>query len=167
MSDRENSPEQLPSRLNRRPRLDSSVYGPSGYACHLITNTHAGRPVLTETPAAALLVVDCLRAAAQAQGIELLAYCVMSSHVHIIALVRPQGTDLVQFMKSFKMRVSRRLRAGPAEKLWQESFYDRVLRQAEHLPTACEYVLNNAVKEGGAENWKEYPYAWLSPEVGS
>ena len=161
------SPEQRPRRLNRRPRLDSAVYGPSGYACHLITNTHLGHRLLTTTPEVAATVVACLRAAAQAQGVKLLAYCVIPSHVHVVAFVEAEGTDLVRFMQSFKMRVSRRLRPGAAGVLWQESFYDRAVRKTEQLLSACDYVLNNAVKECGVGSWREYPYAWLSPEVGS
>ncbi|MGB2870177.1 MAG: hypothetical protein WBD36_17140, partial [Bacteroidota bacterium] len=41
---------------------------------------------------------------------------------------------------------------------WQKDFYDRILRDEEEVERHILYILENPVKKGMVENWKEYPY---------
>ena len=87
------------------------------------------------TPAERTLLVDTLRHF-DADRYELLAYVVMNDHVHVI--VRPNGThrleDLVRSWKSYTAnRLPRTAQRRGTRSLWQEEYFDRVLRDEDPL----------------------------------
>lgn len=49
------------------------------------------------------------------------------------------------------------MRVSPAIK-WQKDFYDHILRKDEDVKKHVMYILNNPVRRGIVENWKDYPY---------
>lgn len=96
---------------------------------------------------------------------ELLAYVVMDDHVH--ALINPLGghrlQDIVHSWKSFTARVLQRT-SGRQGRVWQDEYFDRIVRdEAEYIEKAT-YILNNP--------WKRWPgiadYPWVKvPSAGS
>lgn len=163
----EGTPGSLPRRHNRRPRLDPVVYGPSGHATHVNIGAYKRRPVLTEQERVAHLILECLRAAAAAQGADLFVYCLMPDHLHLVAAMRPGGSDIATLVKSFGIRATKRTKHLLPSPLFQRSFYDSVLRGDSDLPDRCLYVVENPVRRQLVEDWHDYPYTWLSPEIGS
>ncbi len=53
-------------------------------------------------------------------------------------------------------------------RLWQTSFYDRVLRDDESRAFVAAYILNNPVRAGLTRTVGEYAFAWCvwGKEVG-
>jgi len=41
---------------------------------------------------------------------------------------------------------------------WQKDFYDHIHRKDEDLKKHITYILDNSVRRGLIENWKEYPF---------
>src|SRR5262245_23086601 len=80
---------------------------------------------------------------------QLLAWCVMPNHVHVI--IEPSGGHslgaIVRSWKSFTAnRANRALgRAGP---FWHRDYFDRFIRDEGHLFRTIDYVENNP-GEGG------------------
>jgi hypothetical protein len=52
-------------------------------------------------------------------------------------------------------------RSGP---LWEEEFFDRVLRQGD-WPKTVDYICRNPVVAGLVEHENEYPWLWTEKEV--
>ncbi len=48
------------------------------------------------------------------------------------------------------------------ESLWQESYYDHVLRDDEEMARAVRYVLENPVRKGLVREFLEYPHSGLT-----
>ncbi|HEY3398620.1 MAG TPA: transposase [Armatimonadota bacterium] len=158
---------RLPQRHDCRPRLDSYVYGPSGYVTHVAIGSHRKRPVLTTNPQVAGLICACLEAAAFAQGGRLYCYCLMPDHLHFLVAIDPGGSNVATIVRSFGIRVTMRTKHLCAPPLFQRSFYDSVVREDDDLPERCTYVVNNPVRQELVADWRDYPYTWLSPELGS
>ena len=158
--------EPPPRRSNRRPRLDETVYGPSGYAVHVVTDTKSQAP-LFQDPELAQQVLNILREVAGQYGITLHCACIMPEHVHLVVSVNADGKPIPQFIKLFKARVAWHLRAQLPKEPWQRSFFDRVVRRSEDLRSFCLYVLQNPQEAGLVQDWREYRFSWLSPELGS
>ena len=47
--------------------------------------------------------------------------------------------------------------------IWQKGSYDHVMRKDEDLNSTAEYILNNPVRRGRADNWGNYP--WCGRDV--
>ena len=92
-------------------------------------------------------------------GVSLLGWCLMTNHVHLIAL--PQREDSLSVLL-------RRVHGGYAQyynacssrtgHLWQNRFYSCVL-EADHLWTALAYVENNPVRAGIVPRAGDYPWS--------
>lgn len=79
------------------------------------------------------------------QRYELLAWCVMPDHTHVILRTKKQLASLVQTWKSFSAhRINDALhRTG---RVWSEEYFDRLMRSEDELTKAVRYVLDNPVK---------------------
>ncbi len=152
-------------RRDRRPRLDPSVYGRSGYAVHITICVLNARPIFRENPVLVQRVLAALRQVAREQGVRLYCYCLMPDHLHLVASVEGRGSNLTKFVKLFKAQTSWESRDELAGAMWQRSFYDRVIRKHEDLRAVCQYILENPVRRGLVADWQGYPFSWLSGEM--
>ena len=152
-------------RQNRRPRLEGSVYGLSGYAVHLIVHTYRCRPLFANSRGLASLAVQTLGESAEAQAVALLCYCLMPTHLYVVAVAEREGADVRRFITLFKTRMIWATKGQLSSHLWQRSFYDHVIQGRESVAEVCEYVLNNPIRAGLVLKWEEYPYSWVSEEV--
>ena len=98
--------------------------------------------------------------------LDLHATVVMPDHVHLIysPLRRDDGWSytLPEIMKSIKGRFARQInvalkRSGP---VWQEEFFDHVLRSNNSLVDRVEYVCQNPVRAGIVKTESGYPWIW-------
>jgi len=137
-----------------------------GLCVHLVADTKHREPLFRD-PQVAGQVAAILRAVATECGVRLYCYCIMPEHLHVVASVDPGGKPLPQFVKLLKARVTWRLRDRLGSEVWQRSFFDRVVRRSEDLCSFCLYVLQNPQERGLVEDWREYPFSWLSPEMGT
>ncbi|MBO9368155.1 MAG: transposase [Chloroflexi bacterium] len=98
---------------------------------------------------------------------ELIAYCIMPNHVHVVfkPLIKTQDEQgeyyypVYEIMRSLKgftaWKINRILNQKGA--FWQEESYDHVVRDESELQRIVEYVLMNPVKAGLVESpemWK-------------
>ena len=124
--------------------LDGATHGP----CYLTA------PAEAEIVKASLHFLD-------GPGFELLAYCLMPNHVHLVAhlpadAVAPLARTL-QRLKSHTARHLNRLR-NASGRVWHRESYDHRVRNAAELDRIVAYVLNNPVKAGLAKTWPEWPH---------
>jgi type I restriction enzyme R subunit len=103
-------------------------------------------------PANSKIVADALRHF-DGERYELASFVVMPNHVHV--LFRPIGEHaLAEILKSWKGFTAREInkRIGKAGALWQDEYWDRLIRNERHFFKVAEYVRENPVKaklEGG------------------
>jgi REP element-mobilizing transposase RayT len=99
---------------------------------------------------------------------------VMPDHVHLILTPlidqrRRVVISLVEIMKSIKGASSHAInrRMGTHKIIWQEEAFDRVVRSSENLDAKVAYILENPVRKGLVNDWREYQWIWAAPEVNS
>jgi REP element-mobilizing transposase RayT len=98
------------------------------------------------------------------QRYTLQAYVVMPNHVHLLCQLR-EGVLLEDVLHSWKSYTSKQIQelTGSAGQLWQEGYWDRLMRSREHYHRSIRYIRENPIKAGLAE-W-EYSY-WERGEGG-
>jgi putative transposase len=109
--------------------------------------------------------VEILRRKCRQHGVTVLGYCLMTNHVHLIAIPhqpKSLARALGQAHWHYSMRFNRRYsRSGH---LWQNRFYSCPLGPA-HLITALAYVDLNPVRAGLAGRAAEYPWSSATGHV--
>lgn len=82
-------------------------------------------------------------------GIYLINYVIMPNHVHLLLLLDMDATASIStVVHSLKRMVSRKMGAS----LWQDSFYDVVIRSESMLRCEWEYI------DGNPDKWLEDSY---------
>lgn len=96
---------------------------------------------------------------------ELLAYCIMPNHVHLVFTVKRNDISLYRILQSLK-----RFTAREANKIlqrsgafWQHESYDHVVRNGRALTRIVHYILENPVKAGLVDSWEKWPWSYRKP----
>ena len=86
------------------------------------------------------------------------AYCFMPDHVHLVVSGRAENADLVRFVKRSRQRSGFALRELTRGRLWQDGYYEHILRDHEPLARTIRYVADNPVRAGLVKDWEQYPF---------
>ncbi|MGE0544817.1 MAG: transposase [Dehalococcoidia bacterium] len=124
------------------------AYLDAGYgACHL------------RDPRISRVVEDALRHF-DGERYRLLAWVVMPNHVHVLidAFAGHPIRQTVHSWKSFTATQANRIleRTGP---FWQPDYFDRYIRDNQHLEQARWYIHQNPVKAGLVQSVEDWPYS--------
>jgi putative transposase len=85
---------------------------------------------------------------AEAESFAVLAYCFMPDHLHLLAVGQQASSDLVRFMDRVKQISGYWYQQRTRARLWQPSYWDRVLRDEDDRWTAIRYIFENPVRAG-------------------
>lgn len=112
---------------------------------------------LFDRPELASLVEDSIRFFHN-EKYSLEAWVVMPNHVHVLFECHP-GHSLSEVIHSWKSFTSKEIGKliGRPGTIWQEDYWDRFIRNAEHYQNCVHYIAQNPVKAGlctCAEQWK-------------
>ena len=147
-------PLERPVRLSR-PRLQTFNYR-GLYAYHVVVVTNQ-RARIFEDIELGRWCIGILEDVGEAAHFELLAYCLMPDHLHLLAQGNDERSHLITFMQRFKRRTGFHFKQSSGDRLWQSSYFDRVLREEEDLAETAEYIFRNPIAEGLCEDPEDYP----------
>lgn len=101
---------------------------------------------------------------------DVLAYCIMPNHVHLI--LAPRENADADFSLAKIMHNIKRNSANHANKIlertgafWQHESYDRFARNEAELERMIKYVLYNPVKAGLVDDWKKWKWSYCKFEM--
>lgn len=85
-------------------------------------------------------------------------YIFMSNHLHLVTYGKVSSSNPLLFMKSFKQKTGYWISKNLSQYRWQKDFYDHIIRNDEDIRNQVYYILNNPVRAGIVNHWKEYPH---------
>ena len=134
--------------------------GITSQSTYFVTASTWRKLPLFQTERNACLFLDLLFKYRKEGRYLLHAFVLMPDHFHII--LTPAATCTLerslQFIKGgFSFRAKRELQLNC--EIWQTSFHDRRIRDLNEYVTLHDYLANNPVKRGLAENPSHYPYS--------
>jgi REP element-mobilizing transposase RayT len=138
------------------PRLDGFAY--RGRYAYFVTGNTAGRERALRGDFAQACVA-ILEESAAARGFDLLAYCLMPDHFHLLAQGVVPDADLVRFVQLFKQKTGYRYKQETRRQLWRRSYYDHVLRDEDAIEDIAAYIWHNPVRAGLAEDAASYQFS--------
>jgi putative transposase len=95
---------------------------------------------------------------------ELYACVVMDDHVHV--LVKPlESYRLQKIVHSWKSFTAHEFQEKYGRKvpIWQEEYFDRIVRDEKEFLDKAQYILNNPLKSW--PEMEEYPWVWVKQDL--
>lgn len=83
-------------------------------------------------------------------------YLFMPDHFHFILTGKDSEANIKRCIDSFKQQSGYWLYKNLPQIRWQKDYYDHVLRSNEDLVAQVKYILNNPVRGGLVDYWKQY-----------
>jgi REP element-mobilizing transposase RayT len=132
---------------------------------HTISTTKDRIPVFANPSLAGVIVDTILQT--RLERAYVLAWAVMPDHLHVVVVPRTPYT-LPQVMQNIKGNASWAINrlTGRKGAIWQQGYYDRMIRSEKHLFEAIAYVNMNPVAAGLTKEPGEYRFAsWDANET--
>jgi REP element-mobilizing transposase RayT len=126
-------------------------------------------PIYLSNPVIAAFVSEALHYHDN-ERYELIAYCVIPNHVHVIIfpLLNPDGDiyPISRITYSWKRYSANKINKYLDKKgnLWQAESYDHLIQDEEEFYRVIEYVIDNPVQAGLAKHWKDWKATWVKQE---
>lgn len=144
-----------------------------------LDNAAANGPHWLKNPEVAKMVADRIHEF-NGKYYDLLAFCIMSNHVHVLfdfsVQLPSDGSEVteanykqlwqvIKLIRGATATFANRILGREGEQFWQEEYFDRYIRNQQHLQNAMRYTVMNPVKAKLCAVWKDYPYTWLKPDL--
>ena len=153
--------------LSRPGRLRDFEY--RGRYTYFLTFCAYRRQDTLRDPSIAAMVVEQILRAARTLQFEVSAYCVMPNHAHLLVRGQSDRSDLHRFIKRVKQSSGQVYAAAAGQPLWQDSYYDHVVRPEENLTAIARYIIENPERAGLTRSSLDYPFVgsttWSIEEV--
>lgn len=89
---------------------------------------------------------------------DVLAYCFMPDHVHALLQATAEDSCVRRAMSAWKQKTGYEYRKTKGQPLWQNGYYDRVLRRDDDRIDVAAYLIANPLRAGIVPNVQEYPF---------
>jgi putative transposase len=120
--------------------------------------THARRALFTTRERVDLVLGQILRSAHEQAG-EILVYCFMPDHLHLLIEMHRESSDGLRFILRAKQFSGYHYQQKFGHRLWQRYGFERVLRNEEDTLEVARYILANPVRAGLVTCAEEYPFS--------
>jgi putative transposase len=138
-------------------------------AIYFITAVTRDRCLIFQDKVCMDALFDAMRYVRSLHPFRMLAYAALWDHVHLLLQPKP-GTNISQIMHSIKRGTTFRIKAltTPDEELhlWQDRFWDHIIRDQDDLNRHLDYIHYNPLKHGYVirpEDWLRSSHAvWLA-----
>lgn len=142
----------------KRARLkDKNFY--NGIRAYFITiNTYNKQRFFTK-PNIVKSMVKYLKQIADINEFDILAYCFMPNHLHLIIYGQTVKSNLLDFVHDYKQMTGYNFKQKFKTNLWATSYHDHILRKEENIKSICRYILKNPVRAGLVESILDYPFS--------
>lgn len=139
-------------RRLERVWIDQPIY-------FITTCTHLRKPILASEPLAQILIKEW-RDARNRHGWASGRYVIMPDHVHFFCAPELDAKPLPTFIGFWKEWTSKGIKRalGLPSPVWQEQFFDHMLRSGESYAQKWDYVRDNPVRAGLVPNADDWPW---------
>jgi putative transposase len=90
----------------------------------------------------------------------------MPDHLHVLTAGRSDTSDARKCAEMFRRKSGYHFRRLVGVRLWQEGYFDRVLRNEESTREVVRYILENPVRAGLCLDLRAYPFSGSTYALG-
>ncbi|MEQ8169312.1 MAG: transposase [Candidatus Eremiobacterota bacterium] len=141
-----------------RQRLKDFNY--IGTGCYFLTICTDNKKSIFISPEIVNDVKEILFQNAEKYRFDIICFCFMPDHLHILTQGTHDESDLGKFISAFKQKTGFDYKKKNGIILWQKSYYDRIVRKYEDIDNICRYIIKNPVRRGIVKDYKGYNFSW-------
>jgi REP element-mobilizing transposase RayT len=96
--------------------------------------------------------------------IEVLVYCIMPNHFHLLLRSDHNPKNISKFMKALQQSYAIYFNREYDKKghVFESRFINKPVETKADLARVKRYILNNPVRKGFVKRYYEWPYYWIS-----
>lgn len=147
--------------MHRRPPRVPYFSYTGAHAYFLTFCTRSRYPAFLDPDAAGHVTAQLLRHARN-QEFAVLAYCVMPDHVHVLIEGRTGNADARRFVHRWRQATGHWWSRVHPSGLWQEGYWDWILRPHEDPLRIAAYIVQNPVRAGLVARVEDYEWVGSS-----
>ena len=99
------------------------------------------------------------------RSFQVLAYVFMEDHLHLLVEGKSQHAHFVSMMTVLRQRTAIAYGRQRKKRLWQNGYFERVLRSTDDVFEIIRYIQNNPTDAGLPIERSRYPYVWCEREI--
>ena len=106
--------------------------------------------------------MDSLQKTQTYHPFELMAFCILPDHVHLLLTLPAGDDDYSTRIKEIKRRTTlliRESREKPTLTVWQKRFWEHTIRDFEDFQNHSDYIHYNPVKHGYCVNFEDWKWS--------
>jgi putative transposase len=84
----------------------------------------------------------------------------MPDHLHALFDGRTDASAFIPFMTLLRQRTAIAYRRLTGRRLWQDGYYEHVLRDDEDTRAVAAYIICNPLRRALVERPRDYAYVW-------
>ena len=141
----------------KRPRLKNFDYsGMYAYFITILTKNHA---TYFREAEVVECVINILNGTTKSERFDVLTYCFMPDHLHLLVIGTEDHSNLKKFITHFKQKSGYWFKKNYNRDLWHISYFEHVLRKEENMEDIALYILGNPLRKGLVSDFREYPFS--------
>jgi len=130
--------------MRRSRRLPDYDYSSNG-AYFITIATFDRRPILVDE-AKAIVDSELHALPDRFPGLSIDIAMIMPDHLHTILILSESKAAIPRIVQAFKSLTTRKVKAAfSTDRVWQRSYYDRVIRNEQELQAVRDYIQSNPV----------------------
>ena len=150
-------------RHRRPPRLSKFSY--KGKHRYSVTCATLERRKLFDNASIVTVCADQILRTCADRRFRVIAYGFMEDHLHLLLEGQSEDSDFKSTMTVVRQRTATAFSRVRGERLWQDGYYDHVLRPRDDVFAIIRYILDNPRAANLPEERARYPYVWSDPHV--
>ncbi len=93
--------------------------------------------------------------------INVLSYCIMPNHFHLLIYALENGDDIARFMKGLQHSYALHFRKqyDSSGHVFESRYKHKLIKDPWYLSTIISYIKNNPVRKGLVTHASEWPYS--------
>ena len=91
---------------------------------------------------------------------DCLVYCVMPDHLHLLIELEDESQNFLDLIHRIKQIISFELKGKyPYRQLWQDRYFDHIIRNEKELIIIACYILENPVRKKLVNDFRDWQYS--------
>ena len=152
------SPKSSMKEVKYQKRIRLKDFSYEGFYRYFVTLVSDRKIPLFKNIRITRKILSILKNISKRYGFLIWVYCFMPEHLHLLIEGEKENSNMKKFISMFKQKTSYTYKKSTNRKLWQENYYEHILRKDEDTKDIARYILENPVRRRLVKKFTDYKF---------